>query len=70
MNIPTVISPELLVPAGGELDALREVVCLCSHPRVLAGVKLVWADFGDGWGWRAVCSQSCYLAAFGEGHTH
>ena len=69
MLIPTVISPTLLVPNGGELDVDKEVTCLCSHTRRLGDVKLVWADFGDGWGWRALCSQPCFLANFGEGHT-
>ena len=67
MLIPTVISPELLVPAGGELDALREVACLCSHQRVLGAVKLCWLDLGDGYGYRAVCSQTCFTAHVSEG---
>ena len=64
---PTVISPEELVPAGGELDALKKVVCICQQTRMLGAVKLVWANFGDGWGYRACCGQQCFTAAFKEG---
>ena len=64
---PTIVSPEALVPPGKELDAEREHICLCKNKVKLGNCKLVWADLGDGWGYRAVCSQSCYLAAFAAG---
>ena len=67
MLIPTVISPEDLVPPGEELDALRKVTCICQNTVMLGATKLVWWDFGDGEGWRAVCGQACYINCFAQG---
>lgn len=67
MLIPTVIDPSALVPEGGELDAEREYTCMCGRQEKLKSVKLVWADLGDGYGYRAVCSQGCVLVHFATG---
>lgn len=67
MHIPPIITPATLVPEGAELDATREVSCICGNKTILGRVNLVWADFGDGWGWRAVCSPQCYTCCFKEG---
>lgn len=68
MLIPIVIDPRDLVPAGGELDSEREIPCLCGRQAKLGAVKLVWANFGDGYGYRAVCCQGCIVIHFAEEH--
>ena len=69
MLLPHVISPQELVPPGSQFDPTRDVTCLCSNTVKLGLVKLVWADFGDGFGYRAVCAQPCFLASFTGGRT-
>jgi hypothetical protein len=50
------------MPKGTEFDGERAVTCLCGKSVAVGGVKLVWLNFSDGWGYRAVCGQSCYVA--------
>ena len=64
---PTIIEPAMLVPEGAELDATRQVSCLCGNQVALGRIRLVWADLGDGWGWRGVCSSHCFTVCFKEG---
>lgn len=64
MIVPPVINPRLLLrsaPAGSVLDGERTNICLCGKTAKLKNVQLVWLDFGDGFGYRAVCNQSCFV---------
>lgn len=70
MLIPVVIRPAQLVPHDGELDADREVPCLCANVVKMKNVSLVWtypAEDESQTGYYAVCSQMCYLKNLSKG---
>lgn len=62
MLFPVVIDPRDLLQEGQQLDEERENTCICGNVVKLGNVKLVWLDMGDGYGYRAICSQTCHLS--------